>query len=186
MNFSVMLERNIQVQLTILDNLYRSQVACTLEELSKTAHCDKRSVLHQCDYLKVLSDDHITKSTKGFTFSGTISEYQLLLLKILEHSAIFQLLKDLCLQPRVDLVSFATEQKISIPSLRRHLTRINQLLTTYQLQLKTSKSFVYLKGSEPQVRYLIYFCGNTIKGSFGPFQPLIFMKPLQGLSMLFS
>lgn len=182
-----MLERNIQVQLTILDNLYRSQDTCTLEELSKTAHCDKRSVLHQCDYLKVLSDDHITKSTKGFTFSGTISEYQLLLLKILEHSAIFQLLKDLCLQPRVDLVSFATEQKISIPSLRRHLTRINQLLTTYQLQLKTSKGFVYLKGSEPQVRYLIYlFLCNTIKGSFGPFQPLIFMKPLQGLSMLFS
>ncbi len=30
MNFSVMLERNIQVQLTILDNLYRSQDTCTL------------------------------------------------------------------------------------------------------------------------------------------------------------
>lgn len=179
-----MLERNIQVQLTILDNLYRSQVTCTLEELSKTAHCDKRSVLHQCDYLKVLSDDHITKSTKGFTFSGTISEYQLLLLKILEHSAIFQLLKDLCLQPRVDLVSFATEQKISIPSLRRHLTRINQLLTTYQLQLKTS--CISKVVNHKSVILFIYFCGNTIKGAFGPFQPLIFMKPLQGLSMLFS
>ena len=187
MNFSVMLERNIQVQLTILDNLYRSQVTCTLEELSKTAHCDKRSVLHHCDYLKVLSDDHITKSTKGFTFSGTISEYQLLLLKILEHSAIFQLLKDLCLQPRVDLVSFATEQKISIPSLRRHLTRINQLLTTYQLQLKTSKGFVYLKGSEPQVRYLIYlFLWQYYQGVVWPFPTVDFHETFAGIEYAFQ
>lgn len=107
-----MLERNIQVQLTILDNLYRSQVTCTLEELSKTAHCDKRSVLHQCDYLKVLSDDHITKVQKASYIS-----------KVVNHKSVI---------------------------------------------------------------LFIYFCGNTIKGSFGPFQPLIFMKPLQGLSMLFS
>ncbi|EOI6537595.1 helix-turn-helix domain-containing protein [Enterococcus hirae] len=97
------------------------------------------------------------------------------------------MLKDLCLQPRVDLVSFATEQKISIPSLRRHLTRINQLLTTYQLQLKTSKGFVYLKGSEPQVRYLIYlFLWQYYQGVVWPFPTVDFHETFAGIEYAFQ
>ncbi|MGD1419393.1 helix-turn-helix domain-containing protein, partial [Enterococcus faecium] len=40
--------------------------------------------------------------------------------------------------------------------LRRHITRINQILKKYQLQIKTKKGEMYFKGSEMQIRYLIY------------------------------
>ena len=187
MNYYSVLEKNIQIQLMILENLYHAQTCCTLEELSQSTNSDKRSILNYCEYIKELSKHKVKKEDKGYIFKGTVVDYQLLLLKILECSAIFQLIKKVCFQPKVDLHEFSYEYNVSVPSLRRHITRVNQLLEKYHLQLKTSKGAVYIKGNELHVRYLIYLIlWQSYQGVIWPFSTIDFQELFSGIEYAFQ
>jgi transcriptional antiterminator len=187
MNYYSVLEKNIQIQLMILENLYHAQTCCTLEELSQSTNSDKRSILNYCEYIKELSKHKVKKEDKGYVFTGTVVDYQLLLLKILECSAIFHLIKKICFQPKVDLHEFSYENNISVPSLRRHITRVNQLLEKYHLQLKTSKGAVYIKGNELHVRYLIYLIlWQSYQGVIWPFSMIDFQELFSGIEYAFQ
>lgn len=187
MNFYNVLEKNIQNQLIILENLYQTQNCCTLDELSNSVNSDKRSILNYCEYIKDLSNGTVTKETKGYAFSGTMIEYQLLLIKILDCSAIFKLIKEVSLHPKVNLIEFSNRNEISVPSLRRYITRINQLLEKYDLQLKTSKGIIYIRGNELQVRYLIYLVlWQSYQGVVWPFSAVDFQETFSGIEYAFQ
>lgn len=114
-------------------------------------------------------------------------DYQHLVLKILDCSATFQLIKEICLYPKIDLIKFSVKCDISIPSLRRHITRVNQLLENYQLQIKTSKGLVYIKVNELQVRYLLYLIlWQSYQGVTWPFSSINFHKVFSGIEYAFQ
>ncbi|WP_165003283.1 MULTISPECIES: helix-turn-helix domain-containing protein [unclassified Enterococcus] len=157
MNFYTFLERPVQLQLTILEQLHTTKKSRSLEQLSQLLKCDKRAALNHCEHIRELSvNNQFRKETRNYHFLGTNTDYQQLVLSILDHSTIFHLIRELCLYSSVDLAAFSVEKNISESFLRRHITHINKLLEKYQLQIKTGKGQIYIKGSEMQIRYLIY------------------------------
>lgn len=175
MDFISFLEKNTQTQLTILENIYISKKSWNLEELSALTNSDKRSILNHCEHIQELSKGHFNKETRNYSYSGTSIDYQKLILAILDHSSVFQLVHTLCLQSQVDLTEFSKSRNISESFLRRHLTRINQLLEKYRIQIKTAKGHIFIRGEETQIRYLIYLIlWQSYRGVEWPFKGVDF------------
>ncbi len=175
MNFFMLLEKNTQTQLTILETIYSSKRAWNLEELSTLTNSDRRSIVNHCKHIQELSNNQFDKTAKSYVYSGSSIDYQKLILMILDHSPIFQLIKELCLHKQVELVDFSNKKDISESFLRRSITRINQLLERYCIQIKTAKGFIFIKGEEAQIRYLIYLIlWQAYRGVEWPFERLDF------------
>ncbi|MBS6010963.1 MAG: helix-turn-helix domain-containing protein [Enterococcus faecium] len=157
MDFYSLLEKTTRLQITILDTIYHSNKIWSIEQLAEFTACDKRSIQNYCEQVRTLSiSDQFRKEGRNYLFLGTNSDFQELILSILKRSPIFHLLKNLCLDSKVTIAEFSEDNNISESILRRHITRINQILKKYQLQIKTKKGEMYFKGSEMQIRYLIY------------------------------
>ncbi|MFS1169631.1 helix-turn-helix domain-containing protein [Enterococcus lactis] len=63
-----------------------------------------------------------------------------MILSILKRSPIFHLLKNLCLDSKVTIAEFSEDNNISESILRRHITRINQILKNINCRSKQKKA----------------------------------------------
>ncbi|WP_422698782.1 helix-turn-helix domain-containing protein [Enterococcus durans] len=131
--------------------------------------------MNHCEHIQELSKGHFNKETRNYSYSGNSIDYHKLILAILNQSSVFQLVQTLCLQSQVDLTEFSKSRNISESFLRRHITRINQLLEKYRIQIKTAKGHIFIKGEETQIRYLIYLIlWQTYRGVEWPFKGVDF------------
>ncbi|MDA9462383.1 hypothetical protein B835_2328 [Enterococcus mundtii 3F] len=188
MNIHSILEKSIQVQLTILKSCYESHQPLTIDDLSGLLRIDRRSVFNYCERLCSLPQNTIFKKDgSSYHFIGDNYDFHQLKLAILENSLNFQILKAVCLHSNLTLYEFAAHHGISESFLRRQLAQVNHFFSYYDLKLKTREGTIFFNGKETQIRYAIYlFLWEVYEGVEWPFLTLDFQKILTTVKQVFT